>query len=114
MMEALGKDRYGIAYAAMAYQTSQVKPLALAERPGTAFVEPTRLNVASRTYPLSRSAYIYVAPDTPTGDRAKVPPRIKEFLRYILSRQGQSDVAREGDYLPLTPKLVREQRKKLE
>ena len=113
MLEALGKDRYGIAYAAMAYQTSQVKALALADAAGV-FVEPTRANVANRTYPLSRSAYIYFAPDTPTGDRAKIDPKLKEFLRYILSRQGQMDVAREGDYLPLTPELVREQLKKLE
>jgi len=113
MLEALGKDRYGIAYAAMAYQTSQVKALALADAAGV-FVEPTRANVANRTYPLSRSAYIYFAPDTPTGDRAKIDPKLKEFLRYILSRQGQMDVAREGNYLPLTPELVREQLKKLE
>jgi phosphate transport system substrate-binding protein len=114
MLEALGKDRYGIAYAAMTYQTPQVKALALAERAGSAFVEPTRANVANRTYPLSRSAYIYFAPDTPTGDRSAIDPKLKEFLRYILSRQGQKDVLREGDYVPLTPKLVREQLKKLE
>jgi phosphate transport system substrate-binding protein len=39
---------------------------------------------------------------------------VKEFLRYILSRQGQQDVGREGDYLPLTAAMVREQLKKLE
>ncbi len=114
MLETLAKDRYDIAYAAMAYQTPQVKALALADAPGSAFVEPTRANVANRTYPLSRSAYVYFAPDTPTGDRAKIDPKLKEFLRYVLSRQGQMDVLREGDYLPLTTELVREQLKKLE
>ena len=49
-----------------------------------------------------------------TGDPVKVDPKIREFLRYILSRQGQQDVEREGDYLPLTPELIREQLKKLE
>jgi len=114
MIQALSKDRYGMAYAAMAYQTSEVKVLALAEKLGSEFVEPTRANVANRTYPLARSAYIYFAPDTPTGDRADVDPKIKEFLRYVLSRQGQADVAREGDYLPLTPKIARQGLKKLE
>ena len=37
----------------------------------------------------------------------------KEFLRYILSRQGQSEVRSEGDYLPLTNEVVREQLRKL-
>ncbi len=114
MLQALAKDRHGIAYAAMAYQTSQVKALALAEHAGGPFVEPTRANVANRAYPLARSAYIYLAPDTATGDRAKIDPKLKEFLRYVLSRQGQLDVLREGDYLPLTPELARAQLKKLD
>jgi phosphate transport system substrate-binding protein len=114
MIETLAKDRYGIAYAAMAYQALQAKALALAEDSDHPFVTPTRATVMNRTYPLSRSAYIYIAPDTPTGDRAKIDPKIKEFLRYVLSRQGQTNVAREGDYLPLTPQLVRRQLTKLE
>jgi phosphate transport system substrate-binding protein len=113
MLEALAKDRYGIAYAALAYRNAGVHPLALAERAPGPFVEPTRATVADRSYPLSRSAYIYFAPDTPTGDRVKPDPKIREFLRYVLSREGQADVAREGDHLPLTPALAREQLDKL-
>jgi phosphate transport system substrate-binding protein len=98
----------------MAYKTAQVKALALADKPEGTFVELTRANVGSRSYPLTRTAYIYFAPDRPTGDPVKVDPKIKEFLRYVLSRQGQADVEREGDYLPLSADLVREQLKKLE
>jgi phosphate transport system substrate-binding protein len=43
-----------------------------------------------------------------------VDPRLKEFLRYVLSRQGQQDVMKEGDFLPLTPALLKEQLAKLE
>jgi phosphate transport system substrate-binding protein len=111
MLDALAHDRYGIAYAPMTYRTADVKALALAD--GGAFVEPTRESVANRTYPLARTAYIYVAPDTLTGDPAPIPARIREFLRYILSRQGQMDVAREGDHLPLTAGMAREQVEKL-
>jgi phosphate transport system substrate-binding protein len=114
MLDALAKDRYGIAYAALAYRDSGVRPLALAENAPGPFVDPTRATVADRSYPLSRSAYIYFAPDTPTGDRAMPDPKIREFLRYILSREGQADVAREGDHLPLTPALLREQLRKLD
>ena len=45
---------------------------------------------------------------------AKPDPKVREFLRYILSRQGQEDVARAGDYLPLTPGVVQAQRRKLD
>ena len=115
MMAALSQDRYGIAYAPIAYETAQVKSLALAEARGGPYVALTRANVANRTYPLARLAYVYFAPDRPTGDPAdpKVDPKVREFLRYILSQQGQRDVLREGDFLPLTKDVVRAQLRKL-
>lgn len=116
MMETLGKDPLGIAYTGICYLTQQTKPLALAETEAGPYVPPTKANVASRAYPLSRLVYIYFAPDQPSGEPAdpRVDPKVREFLRYILSRQGQKDVAREGDYLPLTPDLARAQLKFLE
>jgi phosphate transport system substrate-binding protein len=39
---------------------------------------------------------------------------VKEFMRYILSRQGQDAVQRDAKYLPLTGETVRAQLKKLE
>ncbi len=115
LIAALSKDPYGIAYTGACYATPQVKVLAIAEKSGGPFVTPTRASVASRAYPLSRPVYIYFAPDTPGGEAAnpKVDPKVREFLRYILSREGQADVAREGDYLPLTAPVVREQLQKL-
>jgi phosphate transport system substrate-binding protein len=113
MLGALANDPLGIAYAPLAHAHAGVKVLAIAEAPGGPFVLPTRATVADRTYPLSRSAYIYVAPDTATGDRAPMDPKVREFLRYVLSRQGQDDVAHEGDHLPLTPAMAAGQFEKL-
>ncbi len=39
---------------------------------------------------------------------------IKEYLRYVLSREGQEAVERDGKFLPLPAEVVREQLKKLE
>lgn len=116
MMAALGRDPYGIAYATLAYGTAQVKSLALAETQHRPYVALTKANVADRTYPLARFAYIYFAPDDPNGDpiNPKADTKVKEFLRYILSRQGQLEVRREGDFLPLTNEVVRAQLKKLD
>jgi phosphate transport system substrate-binding protein len=113
MLDALARDRYGIAYAGNSYRTPRVKALALAEKAGGPFVALTRESVADRSYPLARSAYIYFAPDTLTGDAAKIDPKVREFLRYVLSRQGQEDVVREGDHLPLPHALLRAQLRKL-
>jgi phosphate transport system substrate-binding protein len=39
---------------------------------------------------------------------------VKEFIRYILSRQGQQDVTQEGSYLPLPAAVGQAQRQKLD
>jgi len=116
MMAALSKDPDGIAYTGISYKTPSVKTIALAERAGGPYVTATRANVANRTYPLARSIYIYFAPDRANGDPAdpKVAPKLKEFLRYILSRQGQQDVVRDGAYLQLPLATVKEQLRKLD
>lgn len=116
MMAMLGRDPYGIAYTTLVYQTAGVKSLALALSRKGPYVALTKANVADRSYPLTRLAYIYFAPDLPDGDPRdpRVDTKVKEFLRYILSEQGQRGVSREGDYLPLTKQLVREQLEKIE
>ena len=113
MLRKLAGDRYGIAYAGLAYRTPQVKVLALGEKAAGPFVVPTRATAADRSYPLARSAYIYLAPDTPAGDPGVPDPKVREFIRYVLSRQGQEAVRREGDHLPLTIAALNAQRAKL-
>jgi phosphate transport system substrate-binding protein len=113
MLEAVAKDPLGIAYAGLPYANPQVKPLALAATEGGAAVPLTRATVADRSYPLARLAYINFAVDRPNGDVVGVDPKVREFLKYVLSKQGQQDVQAEGDYLPLTPALVQAQLAKL-
>lgn len=112
IIAALAKDPYGIAYTApqCARKSTEVKPLALAASATASFVEPTKENMANRTYPLVESIYVYI--NRPPGQ--PVEPKLKAFLTYILSRQGQEGVLQDGGYLPLTPEVAREQLKKLE
>jgi phosphate transport system substrate-binding protein len=116
MIADLAKDPYGIAYGALGYRSAGVKPLALAETSAGPFVELTRRSVADRTYPLARPVYIYYTIDNEKSEIAdpRVDPKVREFLRYILSRQGQQTVAQQGDYLALPAAVVNEQLKKLD
>jgi phosphate transport system substrate-binding protein len=109
IVDALAADKYGLAYSGIRYATPDVRPISIAVREGTPYVEPTRENVINRTYPLLRDIPIYI--DRAPGKR--IEPRVREFLAFILSREGQQAISREGDYLPLTPTLVEEQRKLL-
>jgi len=108
----LARDRYGIAWTVMpqAKGIAGIKPIALAPREGTAAVTPSERTFQDRSYPLVRNIYIYL--NRKPG--AAVEPRLKEFLRYILSRNGQEIVARTGGYLPLTAALAAEQLRKLD
>jgi len=112
LADELANDKYGIAWTVIpqARKVPGLKPLALAEREGGPYIEPARESFQNRSYPLTRSIYIYLnrQPGQPLDAKSK------EFLRYILSREGQEAVQREGKYLPLTAEMVREQLKKLE
>ena len=103
---ALGRDRYGIAYTGLPYRTPEVKPIAIGREDGGP-VALSRETVANRQYPLTRSVYIYIDP------AQLKTPRVLEFLLYVLSREGQEAVAREGGYMPLTAAEVLAQRQKL-
>ena len=108
--EEMAQQPGGLTYALLANVTSNVKVLPLAAKEGEPFVAPTVQNVYSHRYPLSRYVYIFV--NRPPGKALE--PKVKEFLKAVLSRQGQDIVAREGVYIPLTPQVVREELAKLD
>ena len=105
-------DRYALGFSFMRVieQNPKVKPLALAAGPGGSFVPPTRDTFHDRSYPLVTAVYIYL--NRPPGQ--SVPPRLKEFLAFVLSREGQQAVIDDGMFIPLTPEAAREQLAKLE
>ncbi len=99
MLDDLSKDRFGIAWAGVAHGEGKpnVRMIALARTAAGPFVPATLETVRARTYPLTRSVFMQM--NRPPG--SSLPPAEAEFLRYVLSRQGQAMVARQGEYLPL-------------
>jgi phosphate transport system substrate-binding protein len=108
----LANDRYGIAWTVLpqARGIEGIKPVALAARGSSVYVAPSAASFQERTYPLTRSIYIFVnrAPGKP------LEQRLREFLRYALSSEGQEIVAKNGNYLPLPAAFAAEQLKKLD
>jgi phosphate transport system substrate-binding protein len=101
VVQGITEDRYGLGYSGIGYTTSGVRMVALAETAKGPFVEPTPEEAKKGTYPLRRYLYIYVnqAPGKP------LTPLVKEFLTYVYSRDGQSDVLKDG-YFPVDGALV--------
>ncbi|HXN21414.1 MAG TPA: substrate-binding domain-containing protein [Candidatus Dormibacteraeota bacterium] len=110
VIDAISNDPSGIGYSTVGYLTPQTKAIDLAAKDGTPYVQLTMDTVRNRTYPLFDEVYFYLnrTPGKP------LDPVVKEYLRYILSREGQDAVQRDGKYLPLSADAVREQLKKLE
>ncbi len=99
-------DRYGIGYSGMAYLDAPVKMLPLSQSRSEPFYAPTYENVARATYPLSRVLYLNTnkAPGKPLN------PALEQFIRFILSREGQQIVRDEALYLPLRARQVESSR----
>jgi phosphate transport system substrate-binding protein len=109
VVDAVGADVAGIGLAGAGYRSAHVKLVALARAEGEPFVAPTKETVANLTYPLARPVRFYIN----DGPAIPADPNVVEFLRYVLSREGQQQVAREGDFLPLTPATAWEELEKL-
>ena len=110
ILQALAKDPDGIAFANLQYTNPDIKQIGLAEHAGVPFVLATPETIWDHTYPLHRFSTLYInrKPGTP------VDPKIKEFIRYILSREGMQSVADDGAYTPINEHVAETQRHKLD
>ncbi len=78
------------------------------EQPAGPFFEGTYEDVLAGKYPLCRFLYVYVnkAPGKP------LDPLPLEFLKLVMSREGQEVVVKDG-YMPLTPAIAKEELAKI-
>jgi phosphate transport system substrate-binding protein len=108
VVQGITGDRFGVGYSGIGYLTSGVRALPLAAREGQPYKEGTLQNVIDGSYPLGRFLFIYVnnPPDKP------VDPLVKEFLRFVMSKEGQEIVIKDG-YMPLPYDVVKEELAKL-
>ena len=91
VVNAVAKDKYGIGYGGAAYGKGIKYAKVKKDAKSTAY-EPTEANVKSGLYPISRYLYMYTR-NRPTG-------ALKEYVDWILSREGQEIVSKVG-YFPV-------------
>lgn len=91
------EDATGIAYTGVAYVDEDVKVLPIMLEDGT-LVGCTYENACNASWPLARLCYLNYnrAPD------GEWDPIIKEFLRFMLSRDAATICAEQNIYIPLT------------
>jgi phosphate transport system substrate-binding protein len=109
VVNGVANDKGAIGYSGIGYKTADVRAVDLAKNANSPLVEPTFENALAGKYPLGRALYIYVIkkPGEP------LPLHVKEFMKYVLSKEGQEIVAKDG-FGPLPVILLEEQLKLLE
>jgi phosphate transport system substrate-binding protein len=108
VVQGITEDRYAIGYSGIGYVTSGVKTVNLAKKAGDPFFSTRPDDVLAGKYPLARFLYVYVnkAPNRPAD------PLIQEFVKFVLSKEGQEIVVKDG-YLPIAKRVVDEELAKL-
>ncbi len=96
VVQSVSESLNSIGYSGIGYKTASVRVLPLSKKEGAEFVEPTAANAVAGTYPLSRFLWVYInkAPNKPLS------PLEAEFIRLVLSKQGQEVVVKDG-YVPV-------------
>lgn len=104
VVQGVTKSLNGVGYSGIGYRTSGVRAVPIALKEGGEFVEATPANAVSGDYALGRFLFVYVNkhPNKP------IPPLEREFLKMVLSQEGQEVVIKDG-YIPVPAKVVEKQ-----
>jgi phosphate transport system substrate-binding protein len=100
VIQAVATDKYGVGYSGIGYKTADVRVVPLASE-GTDYVAAEAEKAYSGDYPLARYLYVYVNRDP----GSPLDPLRREFIRYLFSTDGQTEVVKSG-YLPITQEIA--------
>ena len=96
-MQGVASDKTAIGYSGIGYKTADVRAVRIDG------VDATPDNAYAGDYPLSRFLYVYI--NVPPSEQPS--PIVREFVRLILSQQGQQVVVKDG-YFPVTAQIAAE------
>lgn len=84
IIQSVSQTPGAIGYVGMAYVTKDVKDILISYDGGKTFIEPTVANAKAGKYPVVRPLFYYY--------EAKSEAKVKPFINFILSAEGQSIV----------------------
>ncbi len=104
----VAKERFAIGYSGIGYKTDGVRAVPLTLNAGGTCYDTSAETAYSNNYPFSRYLRIYLNknPSQP------LDPLRAEFIKYILSKDGQTQTE-QGGYYPITNQMREEELKRL-
>ncbi len=103
VVQGVASDRFAIGYSGIGYATADVKAVPLAAEKGGQAFEANAENAYSGDYPLSRFLFVYI--NVKPGQEAT--PIVREFMRLVLSHQGQETTVKYG-YYPIPNRVAQQ------
>lgn len=111
ILERLAADPAGIGIAAIGLENARIKQLGILDPATGKITTGTPAQVADGSYPYGRYLYFYLRREP----GKTIDPVVREYLRFVLSRQGQTLIASQPKgYLPLSATDARAELAKLD
>ncbi|CAI6083417.1 unnamed protein product [Clonostachys chloroleuca] len=110
VLAAGNADPYSICVGSPEVVGPGMKELAVQAFNGGPYVKRSLETIRAREYPLYNEIFFFANKEA--GE--PMEPMVYEFLKFILSQEGQDQVQREGRYLPLPGSVVNKMLKKIE
>jgi phosphate transport system substrate-binding protein len=98
VIQGVAADIGGIGYSGVGYGTADVRAIQIRGEDGNCY---STEDAPSGDYAIARFLYVYMNVDP----NAQMEPLRAEFVRYVYSQQGQSDVVRAG-FFPVTSRVA--------
>ena len=108
VVQGIASDKYAIGYSGVGYKTADVKTVPISVKDGATCYDATSDNAYEGTYPITRFLYVYVN----KNPQKPLDPVRAEFVKFVLSKQGQEAVIKDGFY-PLPAKVAADDKKTL-
>ena len=110
ILTRLAADPAGLAVAAIGLSNAQIKALPIVGKDGS-LTTGTEAQVRAGQYPYGRFLYLYLRREPGKA----IDPVAREYLRFVLSRQGQQIIASQPKgYFPLSAEQARAELAKLD
>ncbi|WP_457796530.1 PstS family phosphate ABC transporter substrate-binding protein [Methylocystis sp. S23] len=97
VVKAVANNASAIGYSGIGYKTDAVRAVPVAASFGKKCYDAFFENTYTRKYPLARGLYVYILKDP----KAPIDTLSGEFVKYVLSKDGQTQ-AKKGGYYPIT------------
>jgi phosphate transport system substrate-binding protein len=109
VVQGVTVDRYAAGYSGIGYATAGVRAVPLSEKDGGKCVEAAAENAYSGAYPMARFLFVYIN----KAPGKALDPLTREFVKVIVSREGQEGVIKDG-YFPIPASIAKEELSKIQ